>query len=146
MKGKKKMEEAKNFTWFQSYTNALEVIPDRVARAMLALAIIEYGSLGIEPEPRIPRDDDCKFDDTKKTEGRMLEAMFELARPNIDKSREKYINGKKGAPHGIKGGRPRDGESPEDAYIRRNGHPKGSNEIPEPAYLPVDCYDPDDSI
>lgn len=119
------MKEAKNFTWFQSYTNAIEKIDDIVARSMLAMAIVEYGSLGIEP----------KFVDTKKTPSFVLEAVFEACRPNIDKSIKHYDNGMKGKEYGKKGGRPKKGETKEEAYIRRNG------ELIEPANLPYSGLD-----
>lgn len=103
------MTNTKQFVWFETYTNAIEKCPDIVAKSMLALAIVEYGALGKEPE----------FIDTKHTEKWVLESIFEACRVNIDKSRESYEAGKKGAKHGYKGGRPRKGETPEEARARR---------------------------
>lgn len=119
------MKEVNNFVWFESYTKAIEKIDDVVARSMLSLAIVEYGSLGKEP----------KFIDTKKTQSCFLEAIFEALRPNIDESVKRYTNGKKGASSGKKGGRPKKGETKEEAYIRRNG------ELIEPANLPYSGLD-----
>lgn len=71
---------AANFSWYETYSNVLEAIPNKTARALLALAIIEYGAYGREPQ----------FTDVPLKDGVFpgvaLQAIFEANRVNIDNS------------------------------------------------------------
>lgn len=67
------------FTWLDKYTQVLEQVPDESERARLALAIVEYGSKGVEPELEYP-----------------LSALFAALRDDLDYSRAAHENGKKG--------------------------------------------------
>ena len=60
------------------------------------------------------------------SENPMIEALLEMAKPNLKAAKKRYDDackgrehGWKGAEHGIKGGRPRQGETKEEAYERR---------------------------
>ena len=71
------------FTWLDKYTEVLESVPDEDARAKLALAIVEYGSGGKEPDLEWP-----------------LSSIFLGLKDDLDYSRAAHESGKKG-------GRPR---------------------------------------
>ena len=62
-----------NFTFFESYSEALNEIEDEAAKGELAVAIINYGCNGSEPELSTG----------------WLRAVFAAMKPNLDKSREK---------------------------------------------------------
>lgn len=103
-------KEARQFVWFASFTNAIEQLPNKTDKALMALAIYQYGALGIEPT----------FIATKTCPEFVFRSIFEATRINIDNSVKNYENGKKGKEAGSKGGRPRKGETKEEAYARRN--------------------------
>lgn len=71
------------FTWLDKYTEVLESVPDEDARARLALAIVEYGSDGREPNLEWP-----------------LSSIFLGLKDDLDFSRAAHESGKRG-------GRPR---------------------------------------
>ncbi|WP_165055068.1 MULTISPECIES: hypothetical protein [unclassified Adlercreutzia] len=101
----KKNEELAQFTWLETYTNALESLPSTTDKAMLALAIVEYGALGKEP----------KFVDTKTFPAIAFKAIFEACRWNIDEGRGRYLKGKSGSGWG----RRPEGEPKGDYYARK---------------------------
>lgn len=70
--------EPSNFTWFASYTKAMEMLPAS-KQAEFAIGVIGYGAYGNEPFFEYP-----------------LDFAFELIRPNIDNSRKWSQMGKKG--------------------------------------------------
>lgn len=72
---------ALNFTWFQSYTEALLALESEGLQLEFALAVARYGTYGTEPE----------------FESNILKAVFAGVRPNIENSRRDSKNGKKGA-------------------------------------------------
>lgn len=74
----------RTFTWFPKLTRVLSDVPDGEGRAALALALIEYGTYGAEPDLQWP-----------------LSALFEAVRDDIDNSVK--------ARNDNKGGRPRKG-------------------------------------
>lgn len=126
------IQEPAQFVWFASFTQALDKLPNASDRALMALAIYEYGALGKEPN----------FFDTKQCPAFVFASLFEALRPNIDTSVKNYTNGKKGGAAAASSG--------------RAGRPKGSRNKPktevivddhEPVY--IDCeselatYDPD---
>nr|DAY11908.1 MAG TPA: hypothetical protein [Caudoviricetes sp.] len=82
--------ERDSFVFYSSFLKAIRAIKKRDIQAELALAIIEYGITGETAE--------C---------GEMVSMAMELIKPQLEANNQKYINGLKGAEHGIKGGRPK---------------------------------------
>lgn len=82
--------ERESFVFYSSFLKAIRAIKKRDIQAELALAIIEYGITGKTGE--------C---------GEMVSMAMELIKPQIEANNQRYINGIKGAEHGVKGGRPR---------------------------------------
>ena len=82
--------ERESFVFYSSFLKAIRAIKKRDIQAELALAIIEYGITGETTE--------C---------GEVVSVAMELIKPQIEANNKKYINGMKGAEHGVKGGRPR---------------------------------------
>ena len=82
--------ERESFVFYSSFLKAIRAIKKRDIQAELALAIIEYGITGETGE--------C---------GEMVSMAMELIKPQIEANNQRYINGLKGAEHGVKGGRPR---------------------------------------
>ena len=82
--------ERERFVFYSSFLKAIRAIKKRDIQAELALAIIEYGITGETGE--------C---------GEMVSMAMELIKPQIEANNQRYINGLKGAEHGVKGGRPR---------------------------------------
>ena len=82
--------ERESFVFYSSFLKAIRAIKKRDIQAELALAIIEYGITGETGE--------C---------GEMVSMAMELIKPQIEANNQRYINGIKGAEHGVKGGRPR---------------------------------------
>ena len=82
--------ERESFVFYSSFLKAIRAIKKRDIQAELALAIIEYGITGETIE--------C---------GEVVSVAMELIKPQIEANNKKYINGMKGAEHGVKGGRPR---------------------------------------
>ena len=82
--------ERESFVFYSSFLKAIRAIKKRDIQAELALAIIEYGITGETTE--------C---------GEMVSMAMELIKPQIEANNQRYINGLKGAEHGVKGGRPR---------------------------------------
>lgn len=118
----KENREPEAFTFFESFGKAIGKVPDKLARMQLNDAFVCYGQYGIEPQfIKHHVDDDGVEYISPNCPLWMAEAIFEGNRHNIDVSREKHRNGSKGAEHGDKGGRCRNGEDKNDAYIRRNG-------------------------
>ena len=88
--------ERESFVFYSSFLKAIRAIKKRDIQAELALAIIEYGITGETTE--------C---------GEVVSMAMELIKPQIEANNKKYINGTKGAEHGVKGGRPKK-EKPQD--------------------------------
>ena len=72
------MAERKSFTFFISYWEAIEELPEKEQLPVLK-AIIKYAFFGEEP----------KFKGIKQ-------AVFLLVKPTLDKSKQKAANGKQG--------------------------------------------------
>lgn len=113
----------KMFAWYESYSEAIGQLPSIKDKYQMMLAITEYGTYGKEP----------RFIDTDTCPAFAMQAIFEACRVNLDNSRTNYKKGYQGASAGIKGGRPRKGETAEEAYARRNGTPKTSEPDQAPA-------------
>lgn len=76
------------FVFYQSFYEALQDIPNEDKMAIVQ-AIIEYGLYGKESD----------------LQG-LHKIVFTLIKPQIDANQKKFVNGQKGAEHGVKGGRP----------------------------------------
>lgn len=84
-----------SFIFYQSFSDAISELDD-ACRLAVYDAIVQYGLTGEMPEMSgVPK------------------AIMTLIRPQIDANLRRYENGRKGAEHGKKGGRPREntGES-----------------------------------
>lgn len=79
-----------SFCFYRSFYDAIKALP-RKYQAQALDAVLAYGLDGIEPTD---------------ADG-VIQAIFALIRPQIDANNKRYINGKKGAEHGGKGGRPK---------------------------------------
>ncbi len=69
-----------SFTFYGSFTDALDLIPDKEVKYEVMEAIISYGSKGIIPDEISP----------------YAKAMFALIKPNIDTNLKKRAGGAKG--------------------------------------------------
>lgn len=63
-------------------------------------------------------------------------AVFKLIRPQIDANNKRYENGKKGAEHGIKGGRPR---NPKETPNKPQTNPKQTPNVNVPVNVPANA-------
>lgn len=82
--------ERESFLFYRSFYEAIRRMPPEV-QAEIYPAIMEYALFGKFP----------------KGLSEVALAMFLLIQPNIDVNNKRFENGKKGAIHGKKGGRPR---------------------------------------
>ena len=76
--------------FYRSFYDAIKALPKKY-KAQAIDAVLAYGLDGIEPTD---------------SDG-VIQAIFAIIRPQIDANNMRYINGKKGAEHGNKGGRPK---------------------------------------
>lgn len=79
-----------SFCFYRSFYDAIKALPKK-HQAQAIDAVLAYGLDGIEPTD---------------ADG-VIQAIFALIRPQIDANNKRYINGRKGAEHGNKGGRPK---------------------------------------
>lgn len=79
-----------SFCFYRSFYEAIKALPKKY-QAQAIDAVLAYGLDGIEPTD---------------ADG-VIQAIFALIRPQIDANNKRYINGKKGAEYGNKGGRPK---------------------------------------
>lgn len=70
--------EPKSFAWHESFTRALELLPDKEDQAQFVLGVIDYGAYSNEPFFDYP-----------------LNVLFEAIRPNIDSSVKNRMRAKK---------------------------------------------------
>lgn len=89
--------ERESIIFYSSFYKAASELNGK-ERLALYDAILLYAFDGIEP----------------KITNKQVKMAFILARPQIDANNERYINGKKGAEHGKKGGRPKKEETPKE--------------------------------
>lgn len=75
--------------FYRSFYDAVKALPKKHQLAAFE-SIIEYGLNGVEPDG----------------DG-VISAIFALIKPQVDANNRRFINGSKGAEHGVKGGRPR---------------------------------------
>lgn len=85
-----------SFCFYRSFYDAIKALPKKY-QAQTIDAVLAYGLDGIEPTD---------------ADG-VIQAIFALIRPQIDANNKRYINGKKGAEHGGKGGRPKQEPKPQ---------------------------------
>lgn len=79
-----------SFCFYRSFYDAIKALPKKY-QAQAIDAVLAYGLDGIEPTD---------------ADG-VIQAIFALIRPQIDANNKRYTNGRKGAEHGSKGGRPK---------------------------------------
>lgn len=79
-----------SFCFYRSFYDAIKALPKKYQSQAID-AVLAYGLDGVEPTD---------------ADG-VIQAIFALIRPQIDANNKRYINGKKGAEHGSKGGRPK---------------------------------------
>ena len=72
--------EPSNFTWYQSFTEAMLALPTRDEQIRFVFGLIGYGAFGIDPLFTEPT----------------LKPMFRLVQPIIDTNIKKINGGKKG--------------------------------------------------
>lgn len=72
--------EPGNFTWYQSFTEAMLALPTRDEQIRFVFGLIGYGAFGIDPLFTEPT----------------LKPMFRLVQPIIDTNIKKINSGKKG--------------------------------------------------
>jgi hypothetical protein len=82
--------ERNSFCFYRSFYDAIKALPKKY-QAQALDAVLAYGLDGTEPTD---------------ADG-VIQAIFALIRPQIDANNKRYTNGKKGAEHGAKGGRPK---------------------------------------
>lgn len=99
------MEQRSQFTFYESFFNALSRIKKEADRAKAYDAICAYALYGTEPDMDVLPDSAA--------------IAFELVKPNLDSSRRKANNGKKGGEK--KQTASKDGESNEEASGKQNG-------------------------
>lgn len=106
--------ERDGFIFYRSFYKAVKNLKAEDFKNAV-MAILEYGLEGIEAE-----DDES-----------IAHMVFELVKPNIDANNQKYINGKKGASHGAKGGRPKMDENPTSENQNPTETPQAENKTPK---------------
>ena len=83
------------FIFFRSFAQAIDLLPLRM-KLKAYEAIVKYGVWGTIPPKELPA---------------RIQQIFLMAQPTMDNMerlrKEGFIKGKKGASHGIKGGRPK---------------------------------------
>lgn len=84
-----------SFCFYRSFYDAINALPKKY-QAQAIDAVLAYGLDGVEPTD---------------ADG-VIQAIFALIRPQIDANNKRYTNGRKGAEHGKKGGRPKQEQAP----------------------------------
>lgn len=124
------MEGVKNktFVMYESfYKSIIEDIPedDKEARLECFMKLCEIGFYGREPT---------------KSNNPIVNVIIKMATPNIVAAKDRHEaaiqNGMKGKEHGIKGGRPRNGETPEQAKARREAERDSETASTKPLKTP----------
>ena len=82
--------ERESFVFYRSFYEGIKELPRDIQGEVLT-AIMEYGLNGVTTENQKP----------------ITKAMFALIKPQLDANNQRFENGKLGAEHGVKGGRPR---------------------------------------
>jgi len=92
--------ERESFVFYRSFYEGIKELPRDIQGEVLT-AIMEYGLNGVTTENQKP----------------ITKAMFALIKPQIDANNQRFENGKLGAEHGKKGGRPRKEKPQENPEI-----------------------------
>lgn len=104
-----------SFCFYRSFYDAIKALPKKY-QAQAIEAVLAYGLDGI-----VPTDADG-----------VIQAIFALIRPQMDANNKRYINGKKGAEHGNKGGRPKnEKQAPPKPKPKADSVAKVLDEIPD---------------
>lgn len=82
--------ERESFVFYRSFYEGIKELPRDIQGEVLT-AIMEYGLNGV----------------TTENQKQITKAMFALIKPQLDANNQRFENGKLGAEHGKKGGRPR---------------------------------------
>ena len=80
-----------SMVFYRSWLESIEEVQDVADKALIYEAIIRYGLDGKE---------------MKLERGSYPSIIFKQAKPLLDKNRERWVNGCKGAKSGVKGGAP----------------------------------------
>ena len=86
-----------SFVFYRSFFEMAEEIANEGERLRALEALLDYGLNGKV---------------RKLQKGSMSSVLFGAFKPQIDANNERYLNGKKGAEHGAKGGRPKKDKNP----------------------------------
>lgn len=92
--------ERESFVFYRSFYEGIKELPRDIQGEVLT-AIMEYGLNGVTTENQKP----------------ITKAMFALIKPQLDANNQRFENGKLGAEHGKKGGRPRKEKPQENPTI-----------------------------
>lgn len=95
-----------SFVFYRSFYEAIRQLP-RDIQGEIYTAIMEYGLNGRETERLKP----------------IARSIFMLIKPQIEANWQRYQNGKKGAVHGSKGGRPAKQQTPPESQSNPNETP-----------------------
>lgn len=95
--------ERESFIFYRSFFDAVAKIKNKSAKLAAYEAIISFGLNGTLPT-HLPYEADL---------------VFTMARPQLEANYKRMIDGRKGAEHGIKGGRPKKDKNP-DGDINKN--------------------------
>ena len=101
--------ERESFVFYRSFYEGIKELPRNIQGEVLT-AIMEYGLNGVTTENQKP----------------ITKAMFALIKPQLDANNQRFENGRLGAEHGKKGGRPKK-EKPQE---NPNQTPKKPQENP----------------
>ena len=105
-----------SFVFYESFYLAISEL-SATQQGKIFQAICRYALYGEEPELK-----------------GASAAVFRLVKPQIDANNRRYENGKKGAEHGIKGGRPK---NPKETPNKPLTNPKETPNVTVPVHVPV---------
>ena len=95
--------ERESFVFYRSFYEGIKELPRDIQGEVLT-AIMEYGLNGVTTENQKP----------------ITKAMFALIKPQLDANNQRFENGRLGAEHGKKGGRPRKEKPQENPNLTPN--------------------------
>ncbi len=95
--------ERESFVFYRSFYEGIKELPRDIQGEVLT-AIMEYGLNGVTTENQKP----------------ITKAMFALIKPQLDANNQRFENGKLGAEHGKKGGRPKKEKPQENPTLTPN--------------------------
>ena len=95
--------ERESFVFYRSFYEGIKELPRDIQGEVLT-AIMEYGLNGVTTENQKP----------------ITKAMFALIKPQLDANNQRFENGRLGAEHGKKGGRPKKEKPQENPNLTPN--------------------------